>query len=319
MEAVIYIDNGNKTYIPLTEEGIEWSTDRKSTPGKLVFTVIGDEILNIEEGNAVRLYVDGAHVFFGFIFKRDFDKNGRISVTAYDQLRYLSNKDTYMYINKKASEVLRMLADDFQLETGLIEDTEYVISKKSEPNKQLFDIIQNALDDTLMNTGKLYCMYDDFGNITLKNMENMKLPLLIDEETGQSFDYGTSIDSEVYNQIKLTFDNEETGIRDVYIAKDSGNIKKWGILQYYDTLQEGENGQAKADALLKMYNKKLRKLKISGAFGDIRVRAGCSVIIALKLPDMTLQNYMLCEKVSHTFKNEEHTMDLTLRGGEFLA
>lgn len=319
MEAVVYIDNGEISYIPAVQEGIEWSTDRKSTPGKLTFKVIGDDILQMEEGNAVRLYVDGINVFYGFVFTKDYDKNGIISVTAYDQLRYLNNKDTYVYIEKKASELLSMIADDFELSTGTIEDTGYVIAQKSESNKKLFDIIQNALDSTLLNTGKLYCMYDDFGHITLKNIESMTVPLLIDEETAQSYDYSTSIDNDVYNQIKLTFDNEKTGKREVYLARDNTNINKWGILQYYDTLQEGENGQAKADALLKLYNKKARTLKLSGVLGDTRVRAGSSVLVSMKLSDMTVQSYLLCEKVVHTFKNEEHTMALTLRGGDFIA
>lgn len=319
MEAVIYIDNGTTSYIPVVQEGIEWSTDRKSTPGKLTFTAVGDEILKMEEGNTVRLCVDGENVFYGFIFTKDYDKNGTISVTAYDQLRYLNNKDTYVYTEKKASELLSMIAADFQLNAGTIEDTGYVIAQKAESNKKLFDIIQNALDSTLLNTGRLYCMYDEFGHITLKNIESMKVPLLIDEETAQSYDYSTSIDNEVYNQIKLTFDNEKTGKREVYLARDNTNIRQWGILQYYDTLQEGENGQAKADALLKLYNKKARSLKLSGVLGDIRVRAGSSVLVSMRLPDMTVQSYLLCEKVVHTFKNEEHTMSLTLRGGDFIA
>ena len=74
---------------------------------------------------------------------------------------------------------------------------------------------------------------------------------MIDEETGQNFDYTSSIDENTYNKIKLTYDNKDTGKRDVYITQDSSNINKWGILQYFDTLQKGENGQAKADALYK--------------------------------------------------------------------
>lgn len=319
MEAVIYIDNGSTAFIPAVEEGIEWSTDRKSTPGKLTFQVVGDEILKIEEGNAVRLCVDGKNVFYGFIFTKDYKRNNMISITAYDQLRYLNNKDTYVYLGKKASELISMITADFKLNAGTIEDTGYVIPQKAESNKKLFDIIENALNSTLLNTGKLYCMYDDFGHITLKNIENMKIPLLIDEETAQSYDYSSSIDSDVYNQIKLTFDNEKTGKREVYLARDNSNINKWGILQYYDTLQEGENGQAKADALLKLYNKKARKLKLSGVLGDIRIRAGCSVVVSMKLPDVTAQSFLLCEKVVHTFKNEEHTMAITLRGGDFIA
>lgn len=107
--------------------------------------------------------------------------------------------------------------------------------------------------------------------------------------------------------------------RDVYITQDSSNINKWGILQYFDTLQKGENGQAKADALLKLYNKKTRNLKITNALGDNRVRAGSMVVINLDLGDMKVKNWMLVEKCKHTYKEGEHWMDLTLRGGEFIA
>ena len=142
---------------------------------------------------------------------------------------------------------------------------------------------------------------------------------MVDEETCETFDYTSSIDDNTYNKIKLTYDNEETGKREVYIAQDSSHMNAWGVLQYFDTLQKGENGQAKADALLKLYNSKTRNLKIVNALGDTRVRAGSMVVINLALGDMNLKNFMLVEKVKHTFKLDEHFMDLTLRGGEFIA
>ena len=181
-----------------------------------------------------------------------------------------------------------------------------------------------ALDLTLTNTGEMYVLYDDFGKLTLKSLSSMYVGvpgayLMIDEETGQDFEYTSSIDSNTYNKIKLTYDNEDTKKRDVYITQDSSNINKWGILQYFDTLQKGENGQAKADALLKLYNKKTRNLKITNALGDNRVRAGSMVVINLDLGDMKVKNWMLVEKCKHTYKEGEHWMDLTLRGGEFIA
>jgi ApbE superfamily uncharacterized protein (UPF0280 family) len=84
-------------------------------------------------------------------------------------------------------------------------------------------------------------------------------------------------------------------------------------------LQKGENGKAKADALLKLYNSKTRNLKIKNAFGDIQVRAGSLLIVNLSLGDSKVKNFMLVEKVKHTFKLDFHQMDLTLRGGEFIA
>lgn len=323
-EILISDQSGTKAYIPIVEEGIEWSTERRSMPGKLTFKIVKDSIISFHEGAAVRLKVNGKPVFFGFVFTKKQDKEQIITVTAYDQLRYLNNKDTYVYENKTASQLVKMIADDFSLNTGTIEDSSFVIASRVEDNTSLFDMIENALDLTLQNNKEMFVLYDDFGKLTLKNISSMCVGepgayLMIDEETGENFEYTSSIDSSTYNKIKLTYDNDETGKRDVYIAQDSSRMNQWGVLQYFDTLSKGENGQAKADALLKLYNRKTRNLKIKNAIGDTRVRAGSMVVINLDLGDINVKNFMLVEKVKHTFKLDEHFMDLTLRGGEFIA
>lgn len=319
MEVELLIQNGSKVYIPVVEEGITWHTERKGSPGELKFNVVKDDIINFTEGNAVRLKVDGKNIFYGFVFTKKRSKDGIISVTAYDQLRYFKNKDTYVYTNKTAGEFIKMLASDFQMQTGSLEDTGFKIASRVEENTTLFDMVQNALDLTMQNKKEMYVVYDDFGKITLKNISSMIVNLLIDEETGENFDYSSSIDSDTYNKIKLTYDNEDTGKRDVYIAQDSSNMNAWGVLQYFETLQKGENGKAKADALLQLYNKKTRTLSVSNAFGDTRVRAGCMVVVQLDLGDIKVKNLMLVEKCKHVFKESEHYMDLSLRGGDFIA
>lgn len=306
-------------YYPAVEEGIVWETERRGSPGKLTFSAVNDGMLLCEEGDPVRLTVNGTGVFYGFVFTKKQDKDALVKYTCYDQLRYLKNKDTYVYENKTASELLRMIAGDFNLQTGAVDDTGYKIASRVESDVALIDMIENALDLTLQNRKKIYVMYDDFGKIALRDVENMKLELLIDEETGQNFDYTSSIDENTYNQVKLVYENEKTGKRDVYMTKHSENINRWGVLQYFETITEQTNGQAKAEALLSLYNRKTRKLKITGAFGDVRVRAGTSPIVALNLVDIRLMNYMMVEQAKHTFRNFEHTMDLTLRGGDFVA
>ncbi|MDL2301335.1 hydrolase [Lachnospiraceae bacterium OttesenSCG-928-D06] len=324
VELLVGNESGTKVYQPAVQEGIDWSTERKSTPGKLTFKVMKDDILDFTEGSPVRMKVDGDKVFFGFVFKQQRTKEQIITVTAYDQLRYLKNKDTKVYEGKTASQFIKMIADDYALNVGVLEDTGYTIPSRVEENTSLFEMVENALDLTLTNTGEMFILYDDFGKLTLKALSSMYVGstgayLMIDEETAETFDYTSSIDDNTYNKVKLTYDNEDTGYRDVYIAQDGGNINKWGILQYFDTLQKGENGQAKADALLSLYNKKTRNLKITNALGDNRVRAGSMVVINLNLGDVKLKNFMMVEKVKHTYKNDEHWMDLTLRGGEFVA
>lgn len=319
MNVEIWIQNGTKAYQPAICSGITLESKRTGTPSTLKFTAIQDDVLKISEGNPVRMTVDGTKMFFGFIFKIARDKTNKVQITAYDQIIYLKkNKDTYVYSNLRTDQLIKMIANDFALNVGQLENSGHT-SSRADDNKTLLDIIQNSLDDTLTSTGNMYVLYDDFGSLTLKNVENMFLNLLIDAETGQNFTYTSSIEDETYNQIKLTYDNEKTGKREVYIARDSSTMNDWGVLQYYESIQNPNGAKAKADALLSLYNAKTKNLKVTGAFGDLRVRAGCSVVVQLDLIDVKVQNLMMVENVKHTFNTDFHTMDLTLRGGGFVA
>ena len=164
-----------KGFIPAVEEGVTLTLKRRSTPGKLEFSLIKDSALNFVEGSPVGLKVDGVPMFSGFVFKKKSDKDSLMSVTAYDQLRYLKNKDSYLYKGKTASQFIQMIADDFKLKTGTIEDTGFVIARRREDNTSLFDMVENALDLTLTNAKKMFVLYDDYGKLALKNIENMKI------------------------------------------------------------------------------------------------------------------------------------------------
>lgn len=315
----IRIINGNTSYEPVVVGEVKLSTERYGSPGKLTFEVVKDEKLSFQEGNAVQLYVDETPIFLGYVFEKKRSKAETISVTAYDQLRYLKNKDVKQFENMKASEIVKSLASNFFLDCGEIADTKWVIELLVEDNKTLFDMIQDALDATLTNTKVMYVLYDDFGKLTLKNVEDMKLNVLITDETAEDFDYTTSIDSETYNQIKIVYANEETGTRDVYVAKDSGNIENWGLLQYVEKVDSDIGITNKVNALLSLYNKKTRRLSIKNVFGDKRVRAGCGVSVSLNLGDVAVNQYFICEAVTHSFKADMHLMDITLRGADFIV
>ena len=66
--------------------------------------------------------------------------------------------------------------------------------------------------------------------------------------------------------------------------------------------------------MLKLYCKKTRELKVTGAFGDPTVRGGTLIPVKLNLGDIITNNFMLVEKVTHNFDNDHYTMDLTLEG-----
>ena len=318
MSAELLIQNGDTVYFPAVLEDIKWETERYGSPGKLTFKCMYDSKLNVTEGNPVRLRWNGLNVFYGFIFKIEKDKEPVLSITAYDQLRYFKNKDTYVINGKTASEVLELIAADFELQTGDVEDTGYVIPSLVEDGKSLFDIMQDCLDQTLMNVGEMYVLYDDFGSLSLKNIANLAVNILIDSETGENYKYSSSIDDQTYNKIKLVYDNKNTGQRDVYIAQDSSKMNEWGMLQYYDKLSEGENGKEKVGSLLQLYNRKSKSFQITNAIGDVSVRAGCLLPVILNLGVAKVQSMMLVESCKHVFRENENFMNLTLRGGDFV-
>ena len=299
MSYELLIQHGSNIMYPPTVEGVTIEWERKGQPGKLTFEVVKTPGLSFQEGDPCRFSVDGTPVFYGFVFEKSRKGNNPnvIKCVVYDQLYYLKNKDTYVYTNKTASEVIKMVAEDFQLNVGELEDTGYKIASRVEDNQTLFDIIQNALDETLKATGQMYVLYDNVGKLTLKSLGNMKLNMLVDEDTAGDYDYKSSIATQTYDKIKLSYENKETGKREIYIAQDGSHINQWGVLQYTKT----------------------RTLKLQDVLGDIRVRAGTLLVVMLGLGDINVSNYLMAEQVKHTFNDGQHLMELKMRGGTFVA
>ncbi|MER1958793.1 MAG: hydrolase [Solibacillus sp.] len=301
------------------QEPVIWEVHRKGVPGKLTFNVLNDDVLAFYEGDAVRFEYDGQKLFYGFVFTKKRSNSRIISVTAYDQLRYFKNKDTYTYKAKTAAQLLKILIADFKLKAGSIDNTKHVISSRVEDNQELFTMMENALAITTKHTGKLFVMYDDYGSINLREAKNMKLNILVDEDSAETFEYTTSIDENTYNKVKLFREDKKKGKREIFIAQDSSKMNEWGVLQFTDTVESGENGKLKADTLLALYNQKSRKLHINKVFGDSRVRGGSILGIQLNLGDLKVAKFMMVETVKHSFYESKHQMDLKLIGGDFIA
>lgn len=475
---LLTIQNGDNVFSPPVVDDVQIEWERTGSPGKLTFTTVNMSGMYFTEGDAVCFYYDDKKVFMGYVFTKRRDKKQQIEVVCYDQLRYLKNKYTYVFEKKTAKSIIQALCKDYNLYTGTMNDTGYKIPSIVEENKSAFDISLGALEETLLNTGKMYVLYDDFGKITLKNVENMVSETLICESTAENFDYSSSIDNETYNSIVLYYKPQSSGTSStsgshdaskviqiaatqvgtaespmgsdkqkygeaygmngvpwccifvwwvfkqaglsnlfygggkvaactsamnwfkskgqwhskpkvgdcvffnwsggksvshhigivesvksngsvvviegncgnrvkrltrssgiigygrpnykvtkttttknktsnkiqVFHASSKDKIKKWGTLRYFESIDKPAIGKTKAKQLLNLYCRKTRELKIEKAFGDPTVRGGTLIPVRLKLGDKDVNNYMLVEKVTHSFKNDHHTMDLTLEG-----
>ena len=292
---------------------ITHTTNRTGSPGTLKFTLIKAGDIAFLEGDTVRFTVDGKLIFFGWVFTKSKDRWGVIDVTCYDRLRYLKANASYTFYDQKAGDILKQIAEDFQLTTGKIADTGYAIPSLVEQDQSCLDIIGTAVQQTLLNTGRIYVFYDDGDGLALTEAADMIFEVMIGERSylGE-YTYKTDIDEQTYNSVKLARPNEKTGRADVFIAQDSGNIAQWGLLQLYQTVDNSANDaqvKAQAEASLEFYNRRMRTLKVS-SLGVPGLRAGQMVYMKVPgLGDINLDQYVLLEKVTHTFENELHTME----------
>lgn len=318
-EVMLDDKKGNVWDITDVVTGITWKTTRIGSPGSLDFTLIKgspfqDVTFQVNNGDIVRFRYNSQNVFYGYVFSVDSGQDEAVRIKCYDQIRYLMNKDTYVFSKVTAADVIRRIADDFNLKTGQIASTGYVIPTMVEDNQTLLDIIDKALVFTIQNTGVNYVLYDDFGLLALQNVENLLVDFIIgDNSLMTNYILKSSIDQDTYNKVKLFKDNKKTGKRDVYIAQDSANMARWGTLQLTESVDEDKN-EAQINVLLNQLiaikNRETKTLQVE-AIGDVRVRAGCYVPIVIGEYD--LNQPFLIDTATHRFDGDDYMMTLELK------
>ena len=295
------------------------TTYLEDNPGKLEFTILATGPLAFWEGATVSVVLDGYNMFKGFVFKKSRDQDvKKVKVTCYDQLRYLKNKDSRVFEGVTSNQIFEQLCKDFVLKHRTVDKSSYICAPRSEDATSLYDMIKNALHDTQANTGQWYFIRDNFGTLEHLNINSCLRPeVLGDKSFVTGFDYETSIDDDVYNQIKLYRDNDTTGKREVFIVNDTINggqkIKRWGILQLYEKIDENYNIaqiESRALQMLKYYCDTRRSLSLS-CLGIKEFFAGCIFKCKIEdLGDLSLNSYLLVTECTHNITNEQHTMSI---------
>ncbi len=304
---------GNIFEVSNSTTTVSYSTERTGSPGKLTFTVIKAGELSFTEGDVVRFSVDGTLVFYGWVFTKSKDRWGIIEVTCYDRIRYLKANASYAFYNQTAAQIIAQIAADLQLDTSTLADTGYAIPSLIETDQSCLDIMQGVLEQTLLNTGTIYVLYDDGNGLALQAAGDMVSNVVIgDKSLLTDYTYKTDIDEQTYNSVKLVRPNEETGRADVVVAEDSATIGQWGLLQLYQQVDGDLNTAqmtAQAQTTLAFYNRRLRTLKVQ-SLGVVGLRAGQMIRMKVDgLGDINLDQYVLLEKVTHTWENDVHTME----------
>lgn len=335
IEMYIYTPRNDKMFQIVVEEPVVWTTEQQGSPAKLEFTVLkftdGDQI-SFNEGSIVIFKYRGQEVFRGRIFVKQRDKDHHIACIAYDSLRYFKNKMNprvyNMHTGTTTTKILNALCstNDNSFSKGEFEDSKQIVTWNEVSPQTLFDIIKEASEQSYVTDPNhtIYTLYDEGGKLYYKSQESMKLNLLIDKNTLENFSYTSSIDEETYNRVLLYWGDdegstttkkkttdEERMVAGLYSVQSDENIDAWGVLQYTEKIDSrSSNYKDMAEKLLQTHNQKTRDLSLQGALGDVRVRAGSSVLIDLDLGDVAPKKYVFVTKARHTFEHKHHSMDL---------
>lgn len=315
----ILIDNRKGEVFEIPVKNFEWKTERVGKASVFEAEMHNGEPLKfpVESGAVVRAVEGDAKIFYGYTFEVGIRKSGDMTIKAYDQLRYLKNQDTYVMPSSSATNAVRRVAGLLNLNVGTLEDTGYTVPGIVEDDKEAFDVVAKFLDSTLIASNRNFVLFDNFGKLELKDIYNLVIPA-DDFYIGEGsllydYEYTKSIDSETYNRVKFVRDNKDTGKRETFIAQDSANIKKWGLLQKFEKVDENmTNAQIRdlVDRSMLAYNKETKTLELS-CLGNWKVRAGRMVYLYLE--DLGIEDYVMVDECTHRWQEAVHTMELKVK------
>ena len=316
MNLELYLQNSNDgTIYNISEiaEEIEISDNIDGEASKLTTILQQDpnNILKISNGSIISFIVDGKGFFFGYVFKVGTDADNNYKITAYDQLRYFKNNDIMTTQNQTASNIFATICSSNNMKYNIKAPTSYIPEPYVHDKKTYYAIVKRGMNLASLYDNKRYFIRDDFGTLTWSELGLEKTNIILgDNSLIYSYTYEKSIDSDVYNQIKMYRDNEETGKRDIWIVKDSDNMKRWGLLQYLEKADNDANAEQvrqSAENYLKKYNKEKETLKME-ADGIIELRAGRG--IKFELEKLGFSKWMWIINSKHRFTKYQHTMEL---------
>lgn len=263
------------------------------------------------------------NLFYGWLFKSSRSRD-RISCTAYDQLRYLKANNSTMrrvqtlssFVNDVCASLGAAAPGDNRMRLGTIDNTEVNLAKKMFDNKSYLDMLYTSIEDNLLLNGYWYTLRDNFGALELRDTYDLRIPLIIgDGSLANDFEYARSIDEDTYNYIKVAKDDKDAGVRNTYVAYDSGLISQWGKLVLYDKVTSEMNEaqlKQRAELILSSKNRETQTLKVD-CTGDLRIRGGTGVKV--EIAETGLDLWAVVDSVTHNFGKEIHEMTMNLMLG----
>ncbi|MCF6515551.1 hypothetical protein GSH19_05210 [Lactobacillus sp. S2-2] len=309
----------NKYDLKNAVSDVKLTTDMNYTAGQLDFSIISTGNYRVKNGDIVIFNWSKNKTFYGYVFKWDVDEKGKITVLAYDKLRYLKNNDSIVMPVGSISSRFKTIAKRAQIKAKVVKSSSHKLKSELFDNKSYFDILKSGIKATYRATGTRYFLKDNYGTVELRKYPYKTLKLSLgDNYSVISYKMERSIDNAA-NYIKVVNDDSSTSkkkVTSIKMKKAKGNsVSRWGQLTYVDKATGKTNAaqmKERAKKLLKQKNKQTNSLSLT-TLGHVDLIAGNSVVVNIKdLKKVGVgKKRFLIKKATHTF-GTKYTVDLEL-------
>ena len=294
--------------------------------GTMEISCVRDREVDLVNGDILSLKVDGVPMFYGWIFKKDLSAYDSVKYKAYDIKKYLAYKDADITGNETINEFFERICKMAGIPYKVVHTSSYKIPTKIHDGETYNTMLQYAIDQTFAGTGLRFCVRANGPTLELVECGQQQLNILIgDRSLLTDYQYSTDIEN-TYNAFKLERElgseeqkklNEAQKVlkRKEFVKHDPENIKKWGILQYFEKMDSKWTDvqlNQRLEILNSTYNRETKELKLE-CLGNTECIAGnmVPVLISDLEEEKVAQNqYSLITSASHTITHNDHTMSL---------
>ena len=266
--------------------------------------------LNVQLSAELRINYNKEEIFRGPMFGYNVDSTGNASITAYDHNYYLTrNSDSHKFENKKASEIVKELCENYEVPVGDIADTGYVIPRLILRGRTLYDAMIIALTESEKKNNRTFAIINKGGKLSLIEKKKAVTKLTIENGRNLLSAAYSKTNENRYNQIELSAN--DGALFAVNGNQDSKRL--YGMMQYYEEAKDVTN-QTALDELARMlleFHDKAEEEYAVDSFGITSVTSGTAVVVNEKMSNLYGAYYV--SQDTHKFPaNGPYTMSLKL-------
>lgn len=313
---------GNLWHIANVTRNATWKTYLQDNCDELNFEFANSDFnIDLKEGFSVGYWLDGVGGFCGNVFKvsQSSDNKELLEATAFGYLRYLKCDGWISFENMTATQIFAMACSIANIPHRIVDNSSYICSPKTCYGKTLYDVVQEAINETLVHEKKWYVIqpfFDITGGgvqfIDILNPKNIKQIKFSEDSAVLKWDFDSSIDESA--NIIMTYSEGSSGNATATgSVQDTSTIQQWGRLS--KVIQDGEMESGgltlSADQWLKFYNSPRRRMKLE-CLGIPNVIAGS--IIYLEIYNVVsvgdIKGCLIVDDCTHKIDGDKYTMEL---------